>query len=133
MASNQFSDKPVVQYDPVVRIHGFKYYQISDIMVALAKSCEFEEVQDLVEQALTYQPEGLELRNEYLLKIRVELQTWRSSGTASTMVKYLISRLLDDTVSGDNNKLPAERLRMNTAVAYDPRKVVDFAVKTYGS
>lgn len=112
----------LVVYDPQFRKKGVAYYSVADILRILHDRCDRDSVRSLCEEALTRQPRGLQLRNEYLLPIRVDLQAWREGVTLGSMAKVLVSELLDDSVEG--GPYPYERLSLGTVVGYDPSKLL---------
>ncbi|MEK0326690.1 MAG: hypothetical protein QQN63_13410 [Nitrosopumilus sp.] len=113
----------LVVYDPQFRKKGVSYYSVADILRILHDRCDRDSVKTLCEEALTRQPRGLQLRNEYLLSIRVDLQAWREGVTLGSMAKVLVSELLDDSVEG--GPYPYQRLSLRTVVGYDPSRILD--------
>lgn len=113
----------LVVYDPLYRKGGVSYFSVAEILRILHDRCDRDSVRSLCEEALTREPRGLQLRNEYLLPIRVDLQAWREGVTLGSMAKVLVSELLNDSVEG--GPYPYERLSLRTVVGYDPSKILD--------
>lgn len=110
-------------YNPERKISGWQYYSIGQIFSVLENRCDREYVRALCSNALARSPSGLELRNEYLLKIRVGLQEWKEGITLAAMIKTLLTVLLDDTVEG--GLFDYRMLNLDTVVAYDPSKLLE--------
>ncbi len=135
----------VVYYDPTLRVNGFIYFSVGRILYILWENLGDHSplAKGLIDECLSSQPTGLRLRNEYLLKIRTELQNWktfdaRDGFTVSPMAslcKILLSRVLDDSVLVDGvpktNGIHPESLTIYTVVAVDPSKQNDQAVANH--
>lgn len=117
-------DRNVV-YDPNTRIQGYAYYEVGRILRILMERCTIDRVRDLCEEALTRAPqlEPLQLRNEYLLPIRVALQGWKEGYTLAVMMKQMLSALLDDSVEG--GPYDYNRISLRTIIGYDPSKQIE--------
>lgn len=110
-------------YDPTHRIQGWDYYSLGQIFSVLEKRCDREYVRTLCSNALSRNPTGLELRNEYILKIRVGLQEWKEGITLGAMIKTILTNVLNDTIVG--GLYDYNYLSLDTTVAYDPSKLLD--------
>ena len=111
-------------YNPTVTRDGYAYYTIRQIFRVLIDRCDVKEVKDLCENALSSNPVGLDLRNNYILPIRVELQGWHQGTTISIVVKLMLTRILEDTVADPRRqKLDYKMLTLGTLVAFDQNKL----------
>ncbi len=113
---------PVV-YNPDSRINGYDYFSVGQVLKILHGRCDRERVISLCERALTERPDGLELRNEYLLPIRSGLQMWREGTTLASMLKTMLSAFLDDSIEG--GKFDYRRMNLDTVIAFDPSKLLE--------
>lgn len=143
---NDFGEKRNTQgltvYDPSLIVEGWLYFKVGRILFVLWESLgdHSPHAKALIDECLTREPKGLELRNQYLLKIRSELQGWktfdpRQGFTVTPMAslcKILLSRVLDDSVVSDdpkkNGKIRPEKLTLYTLVGVDPSKELEEAV-----
>lgn len=112
-------DQPQVTY-PAKRVDGHDYYSIAQILNVIYKYCDVEKAKTLCETALIDSPVGLQLRNDFLLPIRVELQEWHAGTTISLTCKMLLQRILEDTTTDlKKQKLDYNRLSLATLIAFD--------------
>ena len=115
-----------LQYDPMYRDRKYDYYYIGQLLRTLLERCDRPNVQKLCEEALSYQPSGLQLRNDYLLEIRAGLEEWKEGTTLHIIIKNILERVLHDTVAG--GKYPYDRLSLNTLVAFDYDASMDMTI-----
>ena len=112
-----------VVYNPTERVSGWEYYSVERLFRVLHERCDRVVVLELCEEALSRQPVGLELRNLFLLQIRANLQEWKAGETLATMLKTMLTRLLNDSVSG--GVFDYELLTLDTLIAFDPSKMLE--------
>jgi hypothetical protein len=131
-----------ITYQPQIRVKGYSYWKISRLMEVILHigPSENDRAKTLASDVLTRRPYGLELRNEYLLPLRLEMQGWHHSalsaddrtGTAHFMMKILFDRLLADTTidreTGIANKFNPQLLTLETLIAFDQSKMLSEAV-----
>lgn len=135
----------VVYYDPNLVIDGFIYFKIGRILYILWENLgdHSPRAKGLIDECLTREPTGLELRNEFLLPIRTALQEWKTFdprvgftvSPMASMCKLLLSRVLDDSVLSDdpskNGIIHPNSLTLSTVVAVDPSKMNKEAVANH--
>lgn len=138
--------KGIVIYEPSLRVAGWYYFTIGRILYVIWESINIQMRQGMVideagrkrletlqhaaalcSDALDKEPTGLELRNDYLLPIRTDLQEWSfgamGSNIIGSMCKLLLTAILDDSVATpEDGTRAAEGLTLYTRVAYDPSK-----------
>ena len=118
--------RDAIRYNPTAVRKGWDYYSIGIICRILIERCDRPEVQDICENVLTMNPTGIDLRNNYILPIRVGLQEWRVTYNLARIIKVLLSRVLNDSVEG--GIVDYRGLSTNTIIAWDISKMLDEAV-----